>query len=107
MELNLSSDLLEVNFTPHELNTAMQLMDKSLSQMYLQNLRVAVFRSLCLLEFDPLDTAKQDAMKQWIYLRGQLYILDALIQGILSPSEIPLDTPTPQQQVFNPQGNTQ
>lgn len=101
MQINTASDLIEVTFLPEELNRAMQLCDSGLSQMYLQNSRVDIVRKLALQEFSkPAEDAENQRVRA--YLKGQLDLLDALIEGILNPTPVPLENPTsPQQEVFS------
>lgn len=101
MQINTASDLIEVTFLPEELNRAMQLCDSALSQMYLQNSRVDIVRKLALQEFSkPADDAENQRVRA--YLKGQLDLLDALIEGILNPTPVPLENPqSPQQEVFS------
>ena len=88
--INTGSDLIEVELTPHETHTAMQLMDKSLSLVYLQNSRVTIFRTLANMEFsDPAKDVEQH--RQRAYLKGQLDILGALVDGALNPTPIPIN----------------
>lgn len=89
-QINTGSDLTEVMLTPAETNTAMQLMDRSLSIMYLQNSRVDIFRTLANMEFsDP--TKDVELHRQRAYLKGQLDILGTLIEGALNPTPIPIN----------------
>lgn len=101
MQINTASDLIEVTFLPEELNRAMQLCDSGLSQMYLQNSRVDIVRKLALQEFSkPAEDAENQRVRA--YLKGQLDLLDALIEGILNPTPVPLENPqSPQQEVFS------
>lgn len=100
MQINTASDLIEVTLLPEELNRAMQLCDSGLSQMYLQNSRVDIVRKLALQEFSkPAEDAENQRVRA--YLKGQLDLLDALIEGILNPTPVPLENPqSPQQEVF-------
>lgn len=99
MQLNTGSDLLEVELTPEELNRAMQLCDTALSQVYLQNLRVGIFRLLATQEFtDPLKDAENQRVRA--YWKGQLDILGTLVDGILNPTPVPMEQKSPQQEVF-------
>jgi hypothetical protein len=86
--VNTSSDLIEVEFTPQELNTAMQMMDKMLSTMYLQNMRVTKLRQILGLEFNE-DKEDENRMRQHAYLKGQVDLLKELVEGILDPAPIP------------------
>jgi len=89
-QVNTGSDLIEVLLTPHETHTAMQLMDKGLSVMYLQNSRVNIFRTLANMEFsDPTKDVEQH--RQRAYLKGQLDILGTLIEGALNPTPVPIN----------------
>ncbi len=99
-QIRLGSDLLEVEFTPEELNRAMQLCDSGASQMYLQNLRVDVVRKLYLQQFTkPEEDVENHRVRA--YLRGQLDLLDSLIDGILNPTQVPLqNNVSPMQEVF-------
>jgi hypothetical protein len=95
--LHTGSELLEVTFTPQELNTAMQLMDSTLSQLYLQNTRVGIFRELANQEFNGDAKEQEKAHKHRAYLQGQLAILDTLIAGILDPTPVPINDPQSQE----------
>lgn len=93
MDINTDSDLLEVNFTPQELNRAMQFMDRNLSIAYLQQLKINTFRQIVNLEFTP---EKQDtSISEHRYLTGRLHVLDELIAGVLNPTEVPINTANP------------
>ena len=98
--INTASDLQEVRFTPEELNKAMQLADKTLSILYLQNTKVGLVRILANQEFtDPADDMKEQRVRA--YHKGQLDLLEALIQGCLEPSPVPINTEQ-QPQPVNP-----
>ena len=90
-QINTGSELLEVVFTSQEKNTAMQLMDKNLSIMYLTNTKINILRQLAEQEFDDPET---DAKNQRVraYLKGQYDLLTALIQGALEPEPVEVDT---------------
>lgn len=91
--LNTGSDLIEVNFTHEELNTAMQLKDTALSQMYLGNLRVDTFRQMISIDFNEAGVGVDEIkLRQHAFLKGQLELLDTLIRGILNPAPIPVNT---------------
>lgn len=96
-----TSDLIEVVFTPEELNVAMQLQDKHMSIMYLQNTRVALFRQLVAMQFaKPEEDHEQ--FRQHAFLQGQLHILEALIQGACEPTQVPVaQEQSPQQEAFS------
>jgi putative sterol carrier protein len=93
--INLGSELLETTLTPQEVNVAMQLMNKDLSVAYLQNSRVNIFRQLATQEFtDPEKDGENHRVRA--YLKGQLDILETLIQGALEPTPVPLEQPSQQ-----------
>lgn len=88
--LYFGSELLETVFTPQEENVAMQLMDKNLSMAYLQNTRVGIFRQLAAQEFtDPTKDGENQRYRA--YLKGQLDLLESLINGVLNPKPVPVD----------------
>lgn len=88
--LHLGSELLEVVFTPQELNAAMQLSSKDLAVAYLQNTRVDIFRQLANQQFsDPSDDQKEQRIRA--YLKGKLDILGDLIDGALNPTPVPVE----------------
>ncbi len=101
MHVNTASNLIEVEFTHDELNRAMQMCDTNLSHMYLQNLRVALVRQLAMQEFtDPNKDGENQ--RERAYWKGQLDILDTLIDGIHNPTPVPINNPvSPQQEVFS------
>lgn len=88
--IKLTSDLLEVEFTHKELNTAAQFSDKNLSLMYLQNRRTEIFRQLVSIKFN--ESGKEDVeLRQHAYLVGQLDLLKDLIDTAYNPpSAIPV-----------------
>jgi putative sterol carrier protein len=98
--LHTGSDLVETILTPHEKNVAMQMADKNLSYMYLQNSRVEIFRQLASQEFtDPLKDGENHRARA--YLKGKLDLLADLLEGILNPDPVPVENP-----VSQPGGNT-
>ncbi len=98
-KLNTASDLLEVDFTPEELHAAMQLGDKALSQMYLQNMKVAKIRLRLAVAFN--EKAKdEDNMRQVAWLDGQIALLAELCENLMYPTPIP-------QEMAQPPGNFQ
>jgi len=98
--INTASDLLEVTFTPEEKAIAMQLMDKTLSQLYLQNTRVQIFRQIASLTYKPEE--RDRSILEHASLMGQIEILDTLIEGLLNPEQPPVNPATSTQ---HPQGN--
>jgi hypothetical protein len=89
-QMFLGSELLETEFTPQEKSMAMQFQHKELSIAYLQNHRVGIFRQLAMQEFeDPESDGKNQRVRA--YWKGQLDLLEALIQSALNPEPIPLD----------------
>lgn len=97
MEINTASDLLEFNFTPEETNRAMQLQDRQLSLMYLQQMRIATFRQIVALRYTPEDVEK--SVSEHRYLSGRLDCLDELIRGILEPTQLPVNDQQQQMQL--------
>lgn len=102
--LHTGSELVETILTPHETNVAMQMADKNLSYMYLQNSRVEIFRQLASQEFtDPNKDGENH--RQRAYLKGKLDLLADLLEGILNPTPVPVENPTTSQpggSTFNP-----
>ena len=93
-QVNTGSDLIEVELTPQEIHVAMQLMDKALSLMYLQNSRVEIFRQLATMEYsDPSKDA--ETHRHRAYLKGQYDILGNIIDGALNPAPIPINDGEP------------
>ncbi len=92
--INLASDLVEVDFSPEELNTAQQLMDKNLSIMLLQNTRVALVRQLAAFTFSEDPTKLQHDFRVQANLSGQLDMLDGLIHQAYNPTPIPEKDPS-------------
>lgn len=89
MQVNTSSDLIEVLLTPQEQNTAMQLMDKNLSIMYITNTRIAIFRQLAEQEFsDPNKDGENHRIRS--YLKGQYDILGSILDAAMNPTPIPI-----------------
>lgn len=87
--IDTSSDLIEVTFTPQELNKAMQLCDSNLSLAYLQKLRVAIFRQIVSLRFTPDE--QEASIAEHRYHTGRLDFVDELIRGILNPEPVPVN----------------
>jgi hypothetical protein len=92
--IHLGSDLLETQFTPQELNTAQQLQNRDLSIALLQNTKVEIVRRLAFQQFeDPAQDEKEQRVRA--YWKGQLDLLEQLIQTALNPTPVPLESSQP------------